>query len=75
MENLMDEQIKARVEVDVKAATIKIPHWGITQRSLHGAALDAWMGAQPGESKDFTVIYKGKPIAVIFVQKHATVEN
>lgn len=61
---------KTRVVVNTVNSTIETPHWGITLRTLFGAALDAWPEATPGERRPFTVIYKDKEIATITVQKH-----
>lgn len=58
------------VEVNSVNSTIVIPHWGITLRTLFGAALAAWPGATPGERRSFTVLHKGAPIAVLAVQQH-----
>lgn len=65
----MEEQIKSRVTVNTVNSTITIPHWGITMRTLFGAALEAWPGA-PGESRQFAVQYKDKAVATINVQHH-----
>lgn len=63
---------KQRVEVNTVNSTIDAPHWGVTLRTLFGAALDAWPEATPGERRAFTVRYKDKDIGVINVQKHPT---
>lgn len=61
---------KCRVEVNTVNSTVSIPHWGITLRTLFGAALEAWPEGQPGERREFTVLHKEKQIAVIQVQQH-----
>ena len=33
---------KQRVEVNAVNRTIDVPHWGITLRTLFGAAIEAW---------------------------------
>lgn len=61
---------KQQVEVNTVNSSINVPHWGITLRTLFGAALAAWPEASPGERRDFTVHYKDKEIGTIHVQKH-----
>lgn len=61
---------KQRVEVNAVNSTIEVPHWGITLRTLFGAALEAWPEGQPGERRAFTVLLKDKEIGTIHVQKH-----
>jgi hypothetical protein len=63
---------KQLVDVNTANSTISVPHWGITLRTLFGAALAAWPEAQPGERRAFTVLMKDKEIATIHVQKHLT---
>lgn len=65
----MVEQPKSRIEVNTVNSIITIPHWGVTLRSLFGAALDAWPG-EAGETRQFSVHHKDKAIAVINVRKH-----
>lgn len=64
------EPIRAPVEVNDVNSTIAVPHWGITLRTLFGAALASWPDAQPGERRNFTVLHKDTPIAVLHVQQH-----
>ena len=66
----MDQAISRRVEVNAVNSTITVPHWGITLRTLFGAALDSWPEARPGESRAFTVLYKDKAIATLNVHQH-----
>lgn len=61
---------KSRVEVNTVNSTVSIPHWGITLRTLFGAALEAWPDGKPGERREFAVFHKEKQIAVIQVQQH-----
>jgi len=58
------------IAVNTVNSTVTVPHWGITLRTLFGAALEAWPEGEPGESRDFAVILKGKHIADIHVKKH-----
>lgn len=71
----MDTQIRERVEVNDVNSQITVPHWGITLRSLFGAALEAWPNPQPGERRDYTVMHKEKAIAVLHVQQHNDTTN
>lgn len=66
---------KSRVEVNDVNSTVSIPHWGITLRTLFGAALEAWPDGKPGERRDFRVFHKDKQIAVIQVQQHNETTN
>lgn len=70
-----DVPIKDRIAVNAVKSEVHIPHWGVTLRTLFGAALDAWPEGQPGERRDFTVIHKEKAIAVFHVQKHPLEAN
>lgn len=58
------------VEVDDVNSTITVPHWGITLRRLYGAALASQTNPIPGSRRDYTVLFKGAPIATIFVRQH-----
>ena len=68
----MSEQLESRTPVEVNDvnSTVSIPHWGITLRTLFGAVLASWRDPQPGERRDFTVLHKDTPIAVIHVRQH-----
>lgn len=65
--------IKERLAVNPVNSTITIPHWGVTLRTLYGAAISAWPERKPGETREFTVVHKDKPIAVLSVQEHPTI--
>lgn len=58
------------IDVNATTRTIDAPHWGVTLRTLFGAALSTFGDARPGERRMFTVRLKGKPIATLHVQKH-----
>lgn len=51
-------------------STIVVPHWGITLRTLFGAALASWPDPQPGDRRQYTVLYKDAPIATLNVRQH-----
>lgn len=61
---------RAPVTVNDVNSTITVPHWGITLRTLFGAALATWPDAQPGGRRQYTVLHKGAPIATLSVQQH-----
>lgn len=58
------------IEVNPVNSEMTVPHWGITLRTLFGAALDAWPEGKPGDRREFKVVMKDKEIATIHVQKH-----
>lgn len=58
------------IEVDDATSTIVTPHWGVTLRTLFGAALASQTNPIPGSRRDYTVLHKGAPIATIFVRQH-----
>ena len=58
------------MEVNDVNSTIVIPHWGVTLRTLFGAALAAWPDPAPGARREYHVIHKGAHIATLFVQQH-----
>jgi hypothetical protein len=60
---------KDLVQVDDATSTIVVPHWGITLRTLFGAAVEAWPDAKPGECRAYSVYLKGKCIGIINVQQ------
>lgn len=60
---------KTRIAVNTDNSTIEAPHLGVTLRTLFGAAVAAWPGA-PGQTRPFTVQYKGKDIATLNVHHH-----
>lgn len=60
----------APIEVDQDSREITLPHWGITLRTLFGAALNSWDNPVPGERREYTVIHRDAPIATLFVQQH-----
>lgn len=62
---------RQQVEVNTDNSTIELPHWGITLRTLFGAALAAWPEGKPGESRDFDVQFKDKSVGTIHVRHHA----
>lgn len=66
----MDATEKHRVAVNDGNSTIEVPHWGITLRTLFGAALASWPNPQPGESREYSVQHKDKTIGAITVRQH-----
>lgn len=58
------------IPVNADNSTLQIPHWGVTLRTLFGAAVAAWPDAQAGERKQFRVLHKGKEVAVLNIQQH-----
>lgn len=62
--------MKEPIIVDSEKRTLAIPHWGVTLRSLFGAALRTWPHARPGQSRQFDVLHKGAVIGSITVRQH-----
>lgn len=60
----------APIEVDQDLRKIYLPHWGITLRTLFGAALSTWPNPEAGERREYTVIHRDAPVATLFVQQH-----
>lgn len=72
----MSDEIKEPIPVNPINSTMRVPHLGITLRTLFGAALSsAWADPHPGEKRDFTVVHKGVPIATIHVKQHDAKPN
>lgn len=69
------EPIRAPVEVNDVNSTLSVPHWGITLRSLFGAALANWPDPKPGERRSYTVLHKDTPIGIVHVQQHDDLYN
>lgn len=58
------------VTVNSVNSVICIPHWGVTLRTLFGAAIAAWPDPTPGACRDFRITYKGADIALLHVKQH-----
>lgn len=71
----MPAEEKDRVEVDDARSELTIPHWGITMRTLFGAAVAGWANPQPGQVRQFTVRHKDAHIATINVRQHNDITN
>lgn len=58
------------IEVCHETQTIYMPHWGLTMRTLFGAALRTWPDPVPGERREYTVVHRDAPVATLYVQQH-----
>lgn len=66
---------KELIVIDDDKSEITVPHWGITLRSLFGAALSSQPNPSPGEQRQYAVRLKGAHIATLNVRQHLDLTN